>query len=63
MQQLARPAVPRQLKVGERLTYAAIAYEVQGMRVGEIRSVSPSDLLRAETKSEGSAKCDAALRN
>lgn len=33
---------PVQLKVGERLTYPAIAYALPGMRVGEIRSVKAS---------------------
>lgn len=33
---------PIQLKIGQRLTYPAIAYALPGMRVGEIRSVKVS---------------------
>lgn len=33
---------PVQLKIGQRLTYPAIAYAIPGMRVGEIRSVKAS---------------------
>jgi len=54
---------PVQLKVGERLTYPAIAYTLPGMRVGEIRSVTASpNLTYYERKQNPKVPPNATLR-
>ena len=54
---------PIQLKVGERLTYPAIAYALPGMRVGEIRSVKASpNLTYYERKRNPNLPPNATLR-
>ena len=52
-----------QLKVGERLTYPAIAYALPGMTVGEVRMVKVSpNLTYYERKQNPKLPPDAALR-
>ncbi len=54
---------PVQLKVGERLTYPAIAYGLPGMKVGEVRMVKVSpNLTYYERKQNPKLPPDAALR-
>jgi FKBP-type peptidyl-prolyl cis-trans isomerase len=56
-------AQPVQLKVGERLTYPAIAYALPGMAVGEIRMVKVSpNLTYYERKQNPDLPHDVALR-
>ncbi|HZI86405.1 MAG TPA: FKBP-type peptidyl-prolyl cis-trans isomerase [Pyrinomonadaceae bacterium] len=54
---------PVQLKVGERLTYPAIAYALPGMTVGEVRMVKVSpNLTYYERKQNPKLPPDVALR-
>ena len=54
---------PVQLKVGERLTYPAIAYALPGMKVGEIRRVIASpNLTYYERKQNPKLPSNATLR-
>ena len=54
---------PVQLKVGERLTYPAIAYAVPGMAIGEIRMVKVSpNLTYYERKQNPNLPRNVALR-
>jgi FKBP-type peptidyl-prolyl cis-trans isomerase len=54
---------PVQLRVGERLTYPALAYAVPGMAVGEIRMVKVSpNLTYSERKQNPDLPPDVALR-
>jgi len=54
---------PIQLKVGDRLTYPAIAHTLPGMRVGEIRSVKVSpNLTYYERRQNPNVPPNAALR-
>ncbi len=54
---------PVQLKVGERLTYPALAYALPGMAIGEVRMVKVSpNLTYYERKQNPNLPPDVALR-
>lgn len=56
-------AAPIQLRVGERLTYPAIAYAIPGMKVGEVRTVKVSpNLTYYERKQNPKLPPNVALR-
>lgn len=59
----SRTRSPVQLRVGERLTYPALAYALPGMAVGEIRRVKVSpNLTYYERKQNPKLPRDVALR-